>query len=234
MVTRISAFCLAEAYRLILAHEARTYRSQAQNIIARAQDEASYAAETLMASRWSSSAVQQFRSRMMGMLRRGAAEIAEVGWAAGGGTGTCPRDVINSYLDSQEGFLQSWWGEISTIATKYSLGFTDVATLPGGAHRARMYAKSLEMLYQLAYTTSKGKREGLPPLPGYPRDGKTRCRMNCKCRWRLARVDDDHWNAFWTMSSEPCPDCKERGKKWNPLQFAWDEESASWTMEESG
>ena len=107
--------------------------------------------------------------------------------------------------------------------------------MPGGPYRARLYAQSLETVYQKAYNKAKSEDVGLPELPAYPRDGSTQCRMNCNCRWRgpIKKSDTEYW-VYWELRpGESCPDCIRRAKEWAPLKFVYDPSIGTWVTEQS-
>gem|GEM_PF-2992585 len=205
---------LAEALALVRLLEARTYRHQAKALIAQAVAEVEAAAAALEASRFSQSARLTFRSRVSGMLRRSAPAMAQLGWYAGGGTGKPPPEIARTFIDEQQQFLSRWFLQIKAAGA-----------LVGGAVRARMYAQALEQVYQRAYMAAAGQKVGLPPLPAYPRDGSTRCKMNCNCYWEgpLKREDENgvYYELYWRLRpGESCEDCIRRATvQWNPLRI---------------
>ncbi len=217
---------LQEALTLVLLLEARTYRHQAKAIIAQAMQDVTAAADALEASRFSMSARLTFRSRVSGMLRRGAPAMAQLGWWAGGGSGKPPPEIARTFIDEQQQFLSRWFLQIKAAGA-----------LVGGAVRARMYAQALEQVYQKAYMAAKSKEVGLPPLPAYPRDGSTRCKMNCNCYWEgpIEREDENgrYYTLYWRLRpGENCEDCVERAtRKWNPLKIV--NLNGVWVFEES-
>lgn len=216
---------LTEALRLVLLLEARTYRNQAKQVITQALQDATTAADALAASRFSQSARLTFRSRISGMLRRSAPALAQLGWWAGGGAGKPPPEIARNFIDEQQKFLSRWFLQIKAAGD-----------LVGGAARARMYAQALEQVYQKAYMAAKSAKVGLPPLPAYPRDGSTRCKMNCNCYWEgpLEREDENgrYYALYWRLRpGESCDDCIRRATvQWNPLKVV--NVNGIWTFEE--
>lgn len=200
---------IVEAFFGVLLREARTYRSQANEAIRVATTYVAGAASTLLNSRFSETAIDQFRGRVSNALAQSARELAALGWYAGGGSGPHPKEIVGEYMATQRDFLDGWLAEIRRVKG-----------LPGGVHRAEMYAKSLEQVYQRAYMRAKGESVQLPDLPAYPRDGSTVCRTNCRCRWDVRRVSDTEYQAVWKLQpGENCPDCLERAVRWNPLRI---------------
>ncbi|MFA7386075.1 MAG: hypothetical protein WCZ87_00285 [Thiohalobacteraceae bacterium] len=91
--------------------------------------------------------------------------------------------------------------------------------------RAKLYARS---------TQASMWRSAVPvKLPQAPRDGKTRCRTNCKCRLQFDYERGDAGQViavlvYWKLRpAEHCDDCIRLSREWNPKRFAVLEESAS-------
>jgi len=211
---------LREILRCVHLLEARTYRHQAKAIIDEAIQYVLDAADVLQRSRFSSSAIVTFRQRVSGALMRSAPQIAQLGWWSGGGTDKPPSEIHRTYLDEQQAYLSRWIYEIGTHLS-----------MPGGPNRARMYAQSLETVYQRAYHQAKSEDIGLPELPAYPRDGSTRCRMNCNCYWEgpIKKDETEYW-VYWRLRpGESCEDCIARSKRWNPLKIV--NVNGVWTFE---
>lgn len=79
--------------------------------------------------------------------------------------------------------------------------------------RSRMYIDGATQSYERARSASMG----MPLLPAYPGDGQTICRSNCKCNWKIEKVDSG-WECYWQLGiAEHCPDCVSNSQKWNPL-----------------
>lgn len=55
-------------------------------------------------------------------------------------------------------------------------------------------------------------------LPNYPADGTTECLIRCRCHWRLEKVDDETYNAFWTLDplAQHCPTCLRYAATYDP------------------
>ncbi|HLF28213.1 MAG TPA: hypothetical protein VJG32_17930 [Anaerolineae bacterium] len=189
--------------------EAVTYRNQANNAIKVAIAYVVDAASTLARSKFGETAIDTFRGRVSNALANTARELAGLGWYAGGGSGNYPGEVVSEYLAAQRNYLDRWIADIRQLRA-----------LPGGPYRAQMYAQSAEQVYQRAYMRARGEKAQLPDLPAYPKDGSTRCRANCHCRWEIKRVSDTEYHAIWKLQpGENCEDCLRRAKEWNPLRI---------------
>jgi hypothetical protein len=82
--------------------------------------------------------------------------------------------------------------------------------------RSGLYASASTQAYEEARNTAY---EGMPTLPGFPADGATQCRANCKCRWSISETVTE-WRARWTLgAAEHCSGCVERAGKWGDLRF---------------
>ena len=209
---------LLEAVTLI---EAATARSRAQKLIDQGARRVRDASDKLQKSRFSPSARLTFRAKVSGMLRRSAAKIAALGWEAGGGEGKPPPELTREYMTNQQKHLSNWFRQIK-----------QAKALPGGAHRAQMYADSLMGLYQKAWGKGQEKKTGMPELPAYPRDGTTLCLVYCRCRWRIKKISDTEYKAYWILGvAEHCPNCKCRARHWNPLTIVLLD--GVWTYKES-
>jgi hypothetical protein len=83
--------------------------------------------------------------------------------------------------------------------------------------RSRMYVRSAEY----AFAVSKDKNVD---LPAYPADGSTQCRVNCRCEWKIEEVYSGDtligYDCYWIVDygAEHCPDCIDRGQRWNPYR----------------
>jgi len=78
--------------------------------------------------------------------------------------------------------------------------------------RARMYIDSAVEAFE------RGKAAGRElHLPAYPGDGKTPCRVRCKCAWRIKETPEA-WYCYWTLGhAEHCDGCLRNAGQWNPL-----------------
>ncbi len=215
---------LQEALVLVQTLEATTHRAQATGIINGAVQYVQDAAAVLKRSKFSSTAIVNFRQRVSGAMMRASGKLSQLGWLAGGAKGKPPADIKRTYLAQQQSYLSNWILQIGTSQA-----------MPGGAGRAAQYARSLEVVYQTAYARANAESTGLPPYPAMPRDGSTQCRMNCKCFWRgPKKIDDGAYKIWWTITpAEHCPDCLRRAKEWSPVTYTRTE-SGDWVMETSG
>ena len=167
------------------------------------------AANVLMASKFSATAIDTFRSKISGQLKRASFQLVALGWTDGNGAGDVPNDIARRYVDEQLHFLENWLADIA-----------QGGNLPGGAGRAAMYGESLGQCYQRAYIAARGSRVGLPDLPAYPRDGSTVCLTHCRCQWQIKKVSAVYYEATWKLGvAEHCPQCIERSQLWGPLSI---------------
>lgn len=184
-------------------------RSDANVIVNAAVAYIQAAAERLQASKFSATALDAFRSKVSGELKRSSRSLAQLGWSDGNGPESVPADIAASYIDEQLHFLEGWLADIA-----------QEGKLIGGVGRASMYGESLGQVYQKAYIAARGARAGLPDLPAYPRDGSTVCRTYCRCRWQIKKVSDVFYEARWILGkAEHCPQCIERSQLWNPISI---------------
>lgn len=214
---------LREAFNLILVLEATTPRARATGLINTAVAWVIDAADVLKRSKFSSSAIVRFRSRVSGAIMRASGQIAQLGWSAGGGDGTPPADIKRKYLDNQQRFLSNWILQIGSGMT-----------MPGGQGRAEQYARSLERVYQTAFDRAANQLIGLPEPPAMPKDWSTICKSGCKCFWKgPKKIDETTYKRWWTITpAEHCVDCLRRDKEWNPITYHGVD--GVWAMELSG
>lgn len=170
------------------------------------------AADKLLASKFSDSAISKFRGAIAGQLKNTSRRIVEIAWADGNGSGDVPYSIASDYFEEQMGFLGNFIVQISENRGERKI--------PGGAFRAAMYGESLGQCYQKAYFKARGSRLGLPDLPAYPRDGSTECLTNCRCQWSIKKLSDVFYEARWKLGPvEHCPTCIDRGDIWNPISI---------------
>lgn len=115
----------------------------------------------------------------------------------------------------QFGFLHKFAQVIEAAAAEgKSLNFV--------RERSRLYMRSSQaMFWHTAVPVD---------LPQVPRDGKTRCKMNCKCRLKIEyqRSTDGRGKIIavlvtWLLRpAEHCPDCDRLRREWNPLRIEVD------------
>lgn len=81
--------------------------------------------------------------------------------------------------------------------------------------RGGMYISSGRQSYNKAATLVRG----IPSLSNYPGDGRTKCRVNCKCSLRFKQVPGG-WDIYWVLGiAEHCEDCVALASSWNPLRY---------------
>jgi len=184
-------------------------KSQSADIINSAVLTIQAAADVLMNSKFSATAIDTFRSKVSGTLKRSAGQLVALGWSDGNGDGKVDPSIYSRYINEQLHFLELWIADIGAAGK-----------LVGGAGRAGMYGESLGQAYQRAYILARGSRVGLPELPAYPRDGSTVCLTHCRCQWKLKKVSAVYYEATWKLGpAEHCPNCIERGDLWSPLSI---------------
>lgn len=144
-------------------------------------------------------------------LRRANLEQFVTG-RGGDRTGIKPGEygTLGPELKRQYKYLRNFAGVIEAAGENGSpLDFAIV--------RAKLYAKSTQASFW---------KSSIPvDLPQTPRDGKTRCRTNCKCRLqhKLEYNADGEAIAvlvWWKLSpAEHCEDCLSLARTWNPLRI---------------
>jgi len=116
---------------------------------------------------------------------------------------------LGSPVARQYRFLAKFVADVeAAIDAGGSLGFV--------RNRSKMYAKASQAMFWHSAVPVK--------IPQVPRDGKTRCRTNCKCRLEIKREIDKDGNlvilVWWKLSpAEHCPDCVKLAREWNPLRL---------------
>lgn len=113
-------------------------------------------------------------------------------------------------LKRQYAYLNRFAGEIASRAD-------DGKSVQFAVERAKLYARSTQAVMW---------RSAIPvKLPQVPRDGKTRCRTNCKCRLEVKQERDENgavtaYLAYWKLRpAEHCEDCISLSREWNPLRL---------------
>lgn len=118
--------------------------------------------------------------------------------------------TLTDELLRQRGHLRKFSAMIKKAAE-------DGKSLDFAMARAKLYARSTQAMFWQASVPVK--------LPQVPRDGKTRCRTNCKCRLKFEYVRDDTGQitavlVYWLLSpAEHCEDCLELARTWNPKRI---------------
>ncbi len=93
---------LQDALAQVIALEAATHRAQATGIINSAVQYVQDAAAVLKRSKFSSTAIVNFRGRVSGAMMRASGKLSQIGWTAGGGKGKPPADIKRDYLSQQQ------------------------------------------------------------------------------------------------------------------------------------
>jgi len=100
----------------------------------------------------------------------------------------------------------------ATIAKQSEAG----QPLTGIIARSKLYARSTQATFW---------HTAIPvQLPQYPRDGKTKCKSNCKCRLRFKYVRDagevSAVLVWWQLApAEHCKSCRDLAREWSPKRF---------------
>lgn len=120
-------------------------------------------------------------------------------------------------LKRQYAFLRRFAGE---IAKRSEAG----KALDFVRFRAQLYARSTQAMMWKSAVPVK--------LPQVPRDGKTACRTNCKCRLEYDYERDENGVivavlVYWKLRpAEHCDDCIKLSREWNPRRFEITQETA--------
>jgi hypothetical protein len=123
--------------------------------------------------------------------------------------------------------LKKQYGYLRKFAAVIQKASSNANPLTFAVERAKLYGKSTQAMFWHSAVPVK--------LPQVPRDGKTRCRTNCKCRLVIRHERDPQGNivavlVYWkTGIAEHCQDCLKLSREWNPLRVEVDDE-----VEESG
>lgn len=160
-----------------------------------------------------------WQKAMKDELRRANLEQFVVG-KGGLRAGLKPGDYgrLGPELRRQYQYLHRFAQDIATAAENgKSLNFA--------VERAKLYARS---------TQASMWHSAIPvKLPQVPRDGKTRCRTNCKCRleYEYERGEEGQVVAVlvtWLLRpAEHCTDCLNLSRAWNPKRFAVTQEAGT-------
>ena len=111
---------------------------------------------------------------------------------------------VGAMLAQQYGFLRAF-------AVDIQAGTLSEAQI---AARTQQYHESAIQAFERGKTASYSQTL---ILPAYPADGGTRCRANCRCRWRITETKR-LWKAYWQRNAkaESCEDCIGREQRYNP------------------
>lgn len=138
------------------------------------------------------------------------------------------REIKTVYVDQyvlgkggRNAMTQADWGAVGRmVRDQYQHAHEFARDIASGklseaqiTSRARLYFGSSTQSFEQGRTASYG----VPTLPQYPADGRTICRSNCRCNWRIEETEDA-WNCTWVVSAgEVCVDCQGNASRWNPL-----------------
>lgn len=116
--------------------------------------------------------------------------------------------------------LKKQYAYLNKFAEEIKRRADDGKSIQFALERAKLYARSTQaMMWKSAIPVK---------LPQVPRDGKTRCRTNCKCRleYEYERGDEAVITAvlvYWKLRpAEHCEDCIDLSREWNPKRFPID------------
>lgn len=121
------------------------------------------------------------------------------------------RVAIDTRVAAQLAFLAGFAAMLASVAVgKGNISPTALN------QRARMYIEASQASLQ----AGAAQTVGLPLLPAYPGDGSTRCRVYCRCGWRIEQLDEGDWDCYWRLGyAEHCEHCPRRAIAWAPLQI---------------
>lgn len=161
-----------------------------------------------------------WRERMLAHIR--LAYVTAITLANRGVRILTPEDVteIDQRVSEQEVFLDRWTGEMeqrSGGADAVALTFAGL-TLAFLMSRGMLYGNGAQVIMERTFHSAIR----LPPMPAYPRDGKTVCMSHCKCRpWRIVKLQGNgNWNCWWRLGdAEHCKTCLARRRLWSPLRI---------------
>jgi len=161
-----------------------------------------------------------WRDRMLALIQSAYARAVEIA-NQGVRTLTSEDEVrVQEEVRLQEGYLDDWVSDMrrrGAVADAVELTFAGL-TLAYLTARGRLYGNGAQVVMELTFHQSIR----LPALPAYPRDGKTVCRQNCKCRpWRIVKLRGvGNWNCYWRLgNAEHCKTCLVRRRVWSPLRI---------------
>ena len=140
---------------------------------------------------------------------------------------------VASYAAGRSGLWQDigpaeWRRVEAVIARQYSFlrGFRDwlvetpedEATEARVRQRSRLYGAASRQSFERGALAEVGLTL---ELPGYPGDGTTDCRANCRCRWAvrvLSKARGDYDVSWRLGSAEHCRQCRQRSRSWKGLR----------------
>lgn len=157
--------------------------------------------------------VGQFVGSMPSLIREHHLAVAVA--SAGGVDGATPQTyaLAQQKVSEQLAYFERWKGDLlrQTVTGK-------VPSASAIATRAKLYGKAALSTASQAEVQAKG----VPPLPFYPRDGRTKCRVNCCCAWNVKTLDvvNGNYDCYYELGacSDHCPTCLARTRAANPLK----------------
>lgn len=162
--------------------------------------------------------VQEWVLAMRNLLEQAYLEQYALGKGGTNNLFAADLATLGLMLDAQYRYLQNF-------AEKVAAGELSAEQT---AARAQLYMSSSTQ----AFERGNGAARGLPVLPQYPGDGRTQCRTNCKCNWRIVEYED-RWECFWELNpAEHCKDCVENSRRWKPLVLAKAQANSLATVEQ--
>lgn len=116
--------------------------------------------------------------------------------------------------------LRHQYAYLTRFAEQIAARAEDGTSIQFALERAKLYARSTQAMMWKSAVPVK--------LPQVPRDGRTQCGTNCKCRleYDYERDDDGVMVAVlvtWKLRpAEHCDDCIKLSREWNPKRFPID------------
>ena len=111
--------------------------------------------------------------------------------------------------------IREQYSYISRFAEDLNLPEESRPTEAEAVSQARLYTASARQSWEAQRVAEYGIDPGI--LPGLPADGRTRCMVNCRCRWAVRTLSkaDGNFNIRWKLrSGESCRTCIRRRRKW--------------------
>lgn len=118
---------------------------------------------------------------------------------------------LSTFLRRQFGFVRNLAND---ILKRQNEGMSPAKLEEYINNRTDMYAeKTVEVFWKASAPFH---------LPQVPRDGKTKCRMFCKCSLRIVAIEDTDfvdYEVYWRLGhAEHCDDCVRLAREWNPYR----------------
>lgn len=155
--------------------------------------------------------VEQWR-RLMRVQIRAAHQVSySLGMATQDVLDAGARLAIDTRIAAQLTFLTGF----AALLTSTQVGKDNVSEA-ALIQRAKMYIEAS----QASLHAGAAQAAGIPLLPAYPGDGTTRCRVYCRCHWRIEQLDEGDWDCYWQLGyAEHCEHCPRRALAWSPLEI---------------